>query len=230
MGFLPNCAGALANAAEAHRLIEENGAQGKIMLDPRWGGPRGRLTASETVRTASAALATKLSVDYADSMNIYVMQHPGGRTIVDPSSYEPSRVSAVRRGFSGRCPCCATGRMFRAFLKVRERCEVCGEELFHHRADDFPPYLVIVIVGHIVVSMILLVEIEFAPPLWLQMTLWPLVTMGLALALLQPVKGAVVALQWSLRMHGFEGRPELPAPPRETGSLQIRTQPIAADE
>lgn len=120
--------------------------------------------------------------------------------------------------------------MFRAFLKVRDRCDACGEELFHHRADDFPPYLVIVIVGHIVVSMILLVEVEYPPPLWLAMTIWPLVTAGLALAFLQPVKGAVVALQWSLRMHGFEGRPVLPAPPGETGSLQIRTQPFPADD
>ena len=30
--------------------------------------------------------------------------------------------------------------MFRAFLKVSDRCDVCGAELFHHRADDFPAY------------------------------------------------------------------------------------------
>ena len=103
--------------------------------------------------------------------------------------------------------------MFGAFLKVRDRCDVCGEELFHQRADDFPPYLVIIIVGHLVVTMILVTEIEFAPPLWLQMSMWVPVTIGLSLALLQPVKGAVVALQWSLRMHGFEGRKVLPPPP-----------------
>lgn len=142
---------------------------------------------------------------------------------------EPSLVTALRRGFSGRCPCCGTGRMFRAFLKVNDRCEVCGEEFFHHRADDFPPYLVIVIVGHVVVSMILLVEVEYAPPIWLQMVIWPLITAGLALALLQPVKGAVVALQWSLRMHGFEGRRVLRTP-RKGGSLQMSTQPLSRDD
>jgi uncharacterized protein (DUF983 family) len=30
-------------------------------------------------------------------------------------------------------------------------------------------------------------------------------TLILSLALLQPVKGAVVGLQWALRMHGFGG-------------------------
>jgi uncharacterized protein (DUF983 family) len=36
------------------------------------------------------------------------------------------------------------------------------------------------------------------------MALWPAFTLGLGLALLQPVKGAIVALQWALGMHGFE--------------------------
>ena len=70
---------------------------------------------------------------------------------------------AVWRGFRGRCPACGEGRMFRAFLKVADQCPRCGEELHHHRADDFPAYLVIVIVGHILVPIILLVETEIAP-------------------------------------------------------------------
>ena len=48
--------------------------------------------------------------------------------------------------------------MFRAFLKVADRCDACGEELHHQRADDFPAYLVIVIVGHLVVPLVLHVE------------------------------------------------------------------------
>ena len=94
--------------------------------------------------------------------------------------------------------------MFRAFLKVADRCPDCGEALHHHRADDFPAYLVIIIVGHIMVPLVLMVETHYAPPFWLSMMLWPALTFALALALLQPVKGAVVALQWALGMHGFE--------------------------
>lgn len=36
------------------------------------------------------------------------------------------------------------------------------------------------------------------------MTLWPLVALTMALGLLQPIKGAVVAIQWYGGMHGFE--------------------------
>jgi uncharacterized protein (DUF983 family) len=113
-------------------------------------------------------------------------------------------MSDLWRGFRSRCPNCGKGHLFRAFLKVTDRCEVCGEEFHHHRADDFPAYLVIIIVGHIVVPLVLHVEFTYAPPLWVHAALWVPLTLFLSLVLLQPVKGAVVALQWSLGMHGFE--------------------------
>jgi uncharacterized protein (DUF983 family) len=111
---------------------------------------------------------------------------------------------AIVRGLLGRCPCCGKGRMFGAFLKVKDHCEVCGEELHHHRADDFPAYVVILIVGHLLVPMVLSVETHFAPPYWVHLVLWLPPTLILTLGLLQPVKGAIVALQWQMGMHGFE--------------------------
>jgi uncharacterized protein (DUF983 family) len=127
---------------------------------------------------------------------------------------------ALWRGFRGRCPACGEGRMFRAFLKVADECPKCGEELHHHRADDFPAYLVIVIVGHILVPIILAVETEIAPPVWFSMTLWPAAALAMTLSLLQPVKGAVVAIQWFGGMHGFEESKKaraLAATPAEAG-------------
>jgi uncharacterized protein (DUF983 family) len=111
---------------------------------------------------------------------------------------------AILRGFLGRCPHCGKGRLFRAFLKVTDHCPACGEGFHHHRADDFPAYLVILIVGHIVVPMIYSVETQFRPAVWVHLAIWLPLTLGLALAFIQPVKGAVVALQWAMGMHGFE--------------------------
>src|SRR5215475_10875141 len=95
---------------------------------------------------------------------------------------------AVMRGLRGRCPNCGRGHMFSRFLKVVDRCPVCGEELFHQRADDFPAYLVILLVGHIVVPAALLVETDYSPAMWLQIAVWVPVTIGLALSLIQPIK------------------------------------------
>ena len=120
-------------------------------------------------------------------------------------AHEPvSLAQAVWRGFQMRCPSCGTGKLFGRFLKVVDHCPACGEELYHQRADDFPPYLVIFAVGHVAVTAVLAVEIDYAPPIWLQFLVWVPVTFISALALLQPVKGAVVGLQWQLGMGGFE--------------------------
>lgn len=121
--------------------------------------------------------------------------------------------AALKRGFRGRCPRCGQGKLFRAFLKTADNCSVCGLDFTPHRADDLPAYLVIVIVGHIVVPTALLVETNFAPPVWLQLSIYLPFTFFASLALLQPVKGAVVGLQWALHMHGFDENPPDGVPP-----------------
>jgi uncharacterized protein (DUF983 family) len=118
------------------------------------------------------------------------------------------RGRALLRGLRRRCPACGEGRMFRAFLKVADRCAHCGEELHHHEADDAPAYFVIFIVGHIVVPLLLLVEIRFAPPLAVHFAIWPTLTLVLALVLIAPIKGAVIAMQWAFGMHAFDPAPE----------------------
>ncbi|HLL27319.1 MAG TPA: DUF983 domain-containing protein [Xanthobacteraceae bacterium] len=111
---------------------------------------------------------------------------------------------ALANGFRGRCPNCGEGRLFRAYLKVVDRCPVCGEALYHHRADDAPAYFVILIVGHIVVTLALVLDNAYRLPYWMQFAFWLPLTLVLALLLLQPVKGTIVGLQWAYRMHGFD--------------------------
>ena len=119
---------------------------------------------------------------------------------------------AVGRGFRGKCPSCGEGKLFRAFLKPVDACEDCGEPMHHQRADDLPPYIVITIVGHIVVGGLLLSEKYADWSMTTHMLIWPPLCVVLTLLFMQPVKGAVVGLQWANRMHGFGGewpRPDL---------------------
>jgi uncharacterized protein (DUF983 family) len=111
---------------------------------------------------------------------------------------------ALWRGATARCPRCGEGHLFRAFLKVADRCDACGEELHHHRADDFPAYCVILTVGHIVVPLVLAVEVAYVPPLWVHAALWVPLILVMSIGLLQPFKGTIVALQWFMGLHGFE--------------------------
>ncbi len=110
---------------------------------------------------------------------------------------------AIRHGLMSKCPSCGRGTCFDGFLKVKDQCSQCGEDLHHHRADDAPPYLVIFIVGHIVVPLAVAVELTYMPPYWLHALLWGTATIVMALGLLRPMKGAVIGIQWANKMHGF---------------------------
>ena len=133
-----------------------------------------------------------------------VTAHAGTWTPEQASAEKRDVWTAMKRGLRCRCPRCGEGKLFRAFLKVDDHCSACGLDFTPHRADDLPAYLVIVIVGHIVVPGILWIETDYAPAVWLQLAIYLPFTLIASLLLLQPVKGAVVGLQWALRMHGFD--------------------------
>ena len=116
---------------------------------------------------------------------------------------------AIKRGLLGKCPHCGEGRLFASFVKTVDRCEVCREEISHHRADDLPAYLVVVIVGHIVVGAFMAVEANSTLSMWQHLAIWVPLTIISALALLRPIKGAVVGMQWALYMHGFGGEEDV---------------------
>ena len=111
---------------------------------------------------------------------------------------------AMLRGFFGRCPHCGKGRLFGRFLKPVAACSACSEDYTAQRADDAPPYFTMVIVGHLLVPTMLAVQLTTNLSVTTHLLIWlPLATF-LTIGLLQPVKGAIIALQWAIRMHGFD--------------------------
>ncbi|MCC2095411.1 MAG: DUF983 domain-containing protein [Hyphomicrobiales bacterium] len=128
---------------------------------------------------------------------------------------------ALKRGWRGRCPHCGEGKLYYKFLKPRDICEACGEELHHHRADDAPPYITIVIVGHILGAIMLFAhERDLNLSVWTEAIGYPLLGLLVALWALPKIKGALIGYQWALRMHGFETaqRPGTTAPTSAAGT------------
>ncbi|MEO1251416.1 MAG: DUF983 domain-containing protein [Pseudomonadota bacterium] len=114
-----------------------------------------------------------------------------------------SWIAAMGRGARKKCPQCGRGRLFKSYVKTEEECDTCGLAISGHEADDAPPYITIMIVGHIAIPLALASKQLFDPPLWQQFAFW-LPVMALATAWLLPVsKGAMIGLQWANRMHGF---------------------------
>lgn len=113
-------------------------------------------------------------------------------------------MAAIKRGLKRRCPHCGEGRAFSGYLKVADNCEHCGVQLGHIRADDFPPYLTIFLVGHIVVPAALFAEQSWSWSVSLHMMIWMPLTMILLLMFLPLMKGVAVGLMWRLGLTGNE--------------------------
>lgn len=95
--------------------------------------------------------------------------------------------------------------MLAGYLGVRSCCPVCDEALHHHRADDGPAYLTIVVVGKLLTPLLFYVFVAFRPDPLVLASGFVIAAVALSLYLLPRLKGMMVAIQWSRRMHGFGG-------------------------
>lgn len=120
-----------------------------------------------------------------------------------PSDDDRPLGPAARRGFARRCPCCGNASLFDGYLTVAQACPACGEPLHHHRADDGPAYLTILVVGHALIPVFHLAFSQLRDHPLLMALAISAVAVVLSLWLLPRMKGFVVAVQWSRRMHGF---------------------------
>jgi len=113
---------------------------------------------------------------------------------------------AVLAGMADRCPSCGQAHLFARGLRTVPHCPACGQDWSPQRADDFPAYLVILILGHVLVPIVVAVNIAWDVPLVPQMIGWSLLAIVIAVAMIRPAKGAVIGAQWALRMGGFGKR------------------------
>ncbi len=110
---------------------------------------------------------------------------------------------AVWRGIRFRCPRCGDAPLFARFLKPMPICPACAQDWTSQRADDFPAYISMLVTGHLMAPVIIALELNFMPPVGvLAAIVVPAAMIGM-LGLLQPAKGAVIALQWWSGMYGF---------------------------
>lgn len=110
----------------------------------------------------------------------------------------PPMLTALGRGAVGRCPACGKSALFEGFLRVVAACPHCAAPLGQVRADDAPPYFVIFIVAHVVIGTQLLLEQHAALSMLEEAAILLPLTVGLAVGLLRPVKGAT--LGWMLKV------------------------------
>ena len=112
--------------------------------------------------------------------------------------------SVLAASLWGRCPRCGKGSLFRGYLKLSQSCSACELDFTRFEAGDGPAVFVILIVGAIVAGGALITEVTFQPPYWVHAVIWGPALVILSLALLRPLKAALIVLQYKHRAE--EGR------------------------
>jgi uncharacterized protein (DUF983 family) len=113
--------------------------------------------------------------------------------------------AALWRGITAKCPRCGGTHLFAGGLKAVERCRLCGQNWSIHSADDFPPYIAILLTGHLMAPVIIALGQMESLPEWAMMLIALAMAAALIAAILRPAKGGVIALQWWLGLQGFAG-------------------------
>ena len=114
---------------------------------------------------------------------------------LQPDTPAPARIDPIRAGLLCRCPNCGKGPLFSVFLKVVERCAVCGFDFTRLDTGDGAAIFVMQIAGGLVVFGALFVQIAYDPPIWAMLVVALPLVVGLSLGLMRPGKGVMIALQ-----------------------------------
>jgi uncharacterized protein (DUF983 family) len=122
------------------------------------------------------------------------------RTVAAHPWPHPTMATAIGRGLLGRCPACGKSHLFNGFLRVVTECTNCHAPLGLARADDAPPYITILITGHIIVPLLFMVDRMSELSTLVMSAIFLPLTFFMALGLLRPVKGGTVGLMLTLNM------------------------------
>jgi uncharacterized protein (DUF983 family) len=123
------------------------------------------------------------------------------------STESRSALEAVKRGALGRCPRCETSKLFPKFLKPIAQCDACGQDWTPQQADDFPAYIAM-ITGRLLLPVIIALVKDAGLSVGTLMAIILSLAIIMMIALIQPSRGAIIAIQWWFSKYGFRRLPD----------------------
>jgi uncharacterized protein (DUF983 family) len=123
---------------------------------------------------------------------------------VDAAGHRWPKLPPHTTGALGRCPRCGQGHLFRGFLTIADRCEVCGLDYGFADPADGPAVFVQLFACVPGVIFILVMTIVWDPPFWVYLVVGLPVVIVTTVAPLRPIKGWLVASQFYFKAQ--EGR------------------------
>jgi len=100
---------------------------------------------------------------------------------------------------------CRRGRLFKPWsVSVVEECGVCHAQLVQNDIGDGASVFLIFLLGISIVPMAWAFENLFAPPLWVHVVLWGIVSLGVIALILPAVKAFIILLEYRHRPGGWK--------------------------
>ena len=107
------------------------------------------------------------------------------------------KLSAYKTGLKGLCPRCGQGRLFAKFLIIAPKCSHCQLDLSKEDVGDGAIPLIILFASAIGVGVGAWLQLVMNTPMWVQFAVSFPIIIILVLATMQPLKGLMIALQFT---------------------------------
>lgn len=97
----------------------------------------------------------------------------------------------------GLCPQCGARDLFEGTIQFAPRCRACGLDFGQFNVGDGPAAFITLIVGALIVSLAIWVEVAFQPPMWAHIVLWVPITIAAVIWGLRVGKAALLYMEYS---------------------------------
>ena len=104
--------------------------------------------------------------------------------------------SPIPTGLLGACPRCAKGKLFAGFLTLAPRCSACGLDYAFADTGDGPSFFASFLGGFLTLLVGVYAQIVYSPAWWVY-ALVLAIGAGMTIWMIRPMKGVLVALQYS---------------------------------
>ena len=84
-------------------------------------------------------------------------------------------------------------------LTLKKRCEICSLDLAKNDSADGPAVFLIFVLGFSLVPAALIIDSLYHWPIWVHTLVWSVLSLGLTVGSLRPLKAFVIALQFKYR-------------------------------
>ena len=101
----------------------------------------------------------------------------------------------VEAALFGHCPRCAAKTLFAGVIRFAPRCSACGLDYDDFNVGDGPAALLIMLVGAIVVTAAISVQLAMRPPFWVHILLWLPLATALVVGLLRFAKAMLLTVE-----------------------------------